>query len=243
MKKLLLAGIAAAFFWGAPASAQWSGPSAGGSAGGGWGNSGQTDAGFGSGNNSDGHYTISGGLIGGTLGYNWQNGPWVFGVETDYSWANIKGQSDACGSAPLHPCGTKLESFGTVRARIGMPMGGASAPYGLPTKAAPIPTRGFLPYITGGFAFGDVNGWDSLTPASGSKMYTGWTIGAGIEWQLQSNWSAKIEYLYADLGKRQLFDVVPGVPETVSVNVNVVRVGLNYKFGDPWGKAPVSAKY
>jgi outer membrane immunogenic protein len=102
-----------------------------------------------------------------------------------------------------------------------------------------------LPYITGGLAFGDVHGWDSLTPASGSKVYVGWTVGAGIEWQLPSNWSAKIEYLYADLGKRHLFDIVPGpppVPETVSVNVNIVRVGLNYKFGSV-GKSPVVARY
>jgi outer membrane immunogenic protein len=207
----------------------WTGIYAGGSIGFGWGNSGQTDTGIilvpppppcpplcpipvG-----DGHYGISGGLIGGTLGYNWQRGPWVLGFESDYSSVDIKGHSDACGLPAGHPCGTKMDSFGTARARIGMAMGGANS---------------VLPYLTGGLAFGEVHGWDSLTPASGSKMYTGWAAGTGIEWQLRSSWVAKIEYLYADLGKRTLFDVVPGLPETVSAKVNIVRIGMNYKFGN-----------
>ena len=233
MKKLLFAGVAVAALCCAPALAadipvkapvykaaaapifDWTGPYAGIAAGWGWGHSKQTDPGIEE-EIGDGSYRLRGGLIGGTLGYNWQRGPWVFGLEADYSWADIKGHSDTCGPAPGHPCGTKLQSFGTARARIGNAMGAA------------------LPYITGGLAFGDVHGWDSLTPASGSKVYVGWTVGAGIEWKLPSNWSAKIEYLYADLGKHHLFDIVPGpppVPETVSVNVNIVRVGLNYKFG------------
>jgi outer membrane immunogenic protein len=206
----------------------WTGIYAGGSIGFGWGNSGQTDTGIIPAPPPppcppfcpvprDGHYSIGGGLIGGTLGYNRQSGPWVFGVETDYSWADIKGHSDACGLPAGLPCGTKMDSFGTARARIGIAMEGVAS---------------VLPYLTGGLAFGDVHGWDSLTPASGSKMYTGWTAGAGIEWQLRSNWAAKIEYLYADLGKHQLFDVVPGLPETVSAKVNIVRIGMNYKFGN-----------
>jgi outer membrane immunogenic protein len=68
-------------------------------------------------------------------------------------------------------------------------------------------------------------------------MYSGWTIGGGVEWRLDPRWSAKIEYLYVDLGSRQLFDVVPGVPETVSATANVLRVGLNFKFGD-WARLP-----
>jgi opacity protein-like surface antigen len=216
----------------------WNGMYVGGNAGFGWGNSGQTDTGcpfplclpiF---QEEDGHYGINGGLIGGTLGYNWQSGSSIVGIESDYSWAEIKGHSDSCGLPAGHPCGTKVDSFGTARARIGMAIGGTSAIAGMPTKAAPIQAASVLPYITGGLAFGEVHGWDSLTPSSGSKTYTGWTVGGGIEWRLQSSWSAKIEYLYADLGKHQLFDVVPGLPETVSVKVNIVRVGLNYKFGN-----------
>jgi outer membrane immunogenic protein len=50
--------------------------------------------------------------------------------------------------------------------------------------------------------------------------------------------SAKLEYLYVDLGKAHLFDIIPTVPETVSFNTNIVRAGINYRFG-----GPVVAKY
>jgi outer membrane immunogenic protein len=116
----------------------------------------------------DGHYLVGGGLIGGTLGYNWQRGRWVFGIEGDYAWANVAGRSLACGSnsATPHPCGTSLDALGTFRGRIGYAVGS---------------TGSLLPYLTGGAAFGNVRGWDSLMSASGTSVRSGWTAGAGIE--------------------------------------------------------------
>jgi outer membrane immunogenic protein len=165
----------------------------------------------------DGSYSVHGGLAGGTVGYNWQYGPWVIGLEGDYSWANISGSSNACGlnfGLP-HNCGTTLESFGTVRGRIGYPLGA---------------TGNWLPYVTGGLALGELKAWDSLTPASGSDFRTGWTAGGGVETALTPNWTFKLEYLYFNLGNRQMFDIVPGVPESVSLQGNIVRAGINYKF-------------
>jgi len=72
-----------------------------------------------------------------------------------------------------------------------------------------------------------------LTPASGSKFRAGWTVGGGIETAIAPNWTVKLEYLYVDFGKANYFDVVPGVPETIGLNVNVVRAGINYRFGNP----------
>jgi len=153
--------------------------------------------------------------------YNWQTGPWVLGVEGDYSWANITGSSATCGFAPPHGCGAALESFGTLRGRFGYAMG----------------YRGtWLPYVTGGLAVGELHAWDALTPASGSAFRAGWTIGAGIETVLAPNWTFKFEYLYMDLGSAHLFDIVPGIPETVSFRDNIFRIGINYKF---WGPEPV----
>jgi opacity protein-like surface antigen len=148
----------------------------------------------------DGHYSVGGGLIGGTLGYNWQRGRWVFGIEGDYAWADVAGRSSACGSnsATPHPCGTSLDSLGTFRGRIGYAVG---------------PTGSLLPYLTGGAAFGNVRGWDSLMSASGSSVRPGWTAGAGIEAMITPQWTAKLEYLHADFGGSQLFDIVPGIPE------------------------------
>jgi outer membrane immunogenic protein len=198
----------------------WSGGYVGVEGGGGWGHSDQTDRRR---DVADGHFSVSGGLIGGTLGYNWQRGPWVFGLEGDYSWADVTGQSSVCGFSSPHPCGTKLDSLGTLRGRIGLTVGASG---------------NWLLYGTGGLAVGDVHGWDSLFPASGSAFRTGWTAGAGVETSFAPHWTAKLEYLYVDLGKSQLFDVVPGVPETVSFRASIVRVGVNYAFG-----GPVVAKY
>ena len=66
-----------------------------------------------------------------------------------------------------------------------------------------------------------------------SKTKVGWTVGAGVEYAMWSNWSVKLEYLYVDLGK---FDCgvsctgVAGSSDNVSFNANVVRAGLNYRF-------------
>jgi len=227
------------------ASNTWTGAYVGASAGGAWGSSKQHDDGLTLTSITtflaDGHYHIAGPVAGGGFGYNWQNGPWVAGLETDLSWADVRG-SGVCLPAPGHDCGTKVDSLGTVRARLGTTFGGSPAYSGMPTKVAPVANRGTLVYLTGGFAYGNVHAWDALTPASGSKTLTGWTVGAGVEWALQGNWSVKLEYLYVDLRKKDLFDVVPGVPEFVNAKVNVLRFGLNYKF-DSWGKGPVYAKY
>lgn len=172
----------------------------------------------------DGHYSVNGGSVGGTLGYNWQTGPWVYGLEGDYSWADIKGHADLCGIGPdalipAHPCGTKLDSYGTFRGRVGYAFGA---------------TGNWLLYGTGGLAVGDVHGWDSYYPSSGSDFRTGWAAGGGIETSFAPNWTVKVEYLHIDLGKKVLFDAAPdfgGVPETVSFKSDLIRFGLNYHFG------------
>lgn len=197
-----------------PAAAQWNGFYSGISGGYGWGHSDQTDHGL---PNqpppiADGHYGLHGGLIGAGIGYNWQQNSSVFGIETDFSWADIDGHSDSCGPSLAHVCGTRINTIGTLRARLGQDFSGT------------------LAYIAGGFAYGEVKGWDSLFNPSGSSKYRGgWTIGAGLERKFTPNWSAKLEYLYVDLGKDHLFDIGP-FPENVSARAHIVRVGLNYYF-------------
>jgi outer membrane immunogenic protein len=84
--------------------------------------------------------------------------------------------------------------------------------------------------VSGGPAVGEVQAWDSLFPASGSTFRWGWTVGGGVEVGITRNWTAKIEYLYVDLGSQQMFNIVPGVPETVSFTANIIRGGVNYRF-------------
>jgi len=162
---------------------------------------------------------VSGPLIGLTYGYNMQSGSAVFGIEGDIDWADINGSS-ACG---LATCGFRNNWLGTVRGRIGQSF------------------NGFLPYLTGGLAYGGVRASNSLFGATRTTQI-GWTVGAGFEMAFGSQWSAKLEYLYVDLGS---FDCgLPcglGVPQNVGMTANVVRAGLNYKFD--LGGGLVVAKY
>jgi outer membrane immunogenic protein len=180
----------------------WTGFYAGINGGGAWGRSNfeglPTTGGFG----------VSGGLIGGTLGYNWQSGQAVFGIETDLDWSNIKGSS-ACGA---FNCETRNRYLGTLRGRLGYAF------------------DRFMPYITGGLAYGNIKASTTTFPGA-SETKAGWTLGAGAEFAVAGPWTAKVEYLYADLGR---FDCSTGCtatpPQNVKFNTNIVRGGLNYRF-------------
>ena len=152
----------------------------------------------------------AGGLAGGTIGYNFQTGSWVWGIEADFDWSGMK-DSKACG---LGTCETKNDWLGTARGRIGY-----------------AGWNNWLPYITGGAAFGDVKADNSLSGSTASKTQLGWTAGLGVEYALRANWSVKVEYLYADLGK---FDCGTScsvvTPDDVSFKTNIVRAGVNYRF-------------
>lgn len=152
-------------------------------------------------------------LAGLTLGVNWQAGAFVYGIEGDIDLSTMK-HSATCGA---FTCETRNGWLGTVRGRIGMAFGQ------------------FMPYLTGGLAVGDIkaSSSDLAFPGSRATQY-GWTIGGGIEAALTGNWSAKLEYLYVDLGT---FDCRPGcgtaVPSNVGLSAGIVRIGLNYRFSGP----------
>ena len=95
----------------------------------------------------------------------------------------------------------------------------------------------FLPYLTGGWAYGHgyIDGTRTVGGVPGafnvSHYYSGWTLGAGLEWAFRDNWSTKIEYLYIDFGNG------PTVPVSPTLNIvggkmtdNILRAGLNYRF-------------
>jgi outer membrane immunogenic protein len=147
----------------------------------------------------------SGGLVGGTVGYNWQTGPAVFGLEGDIDWSGIKGSS-ACGALS---CETRNDYLATVRGRIGYSF------------------DRIMPYLTGGLAVGNVKASTAL--GSNDESRAGWTLGGGIEANIIGPWSAKIEYLYADLGKTNCPACVVGGTD-VDFRTNIVRAGVNYHF-------------
>ena len=66
------------------------------------------------------------------------------------------------------------------------------------------------------------------------RLSSAWTADVGIEAMFNQNWSAKAEYLYVDFGNRAIFnDNIGGVilPESLRLTANILRVGLNYRFG------------
>jgi outer membrane immunogenic protein len=184
----------------------WSGFYLGINGGGGWGHS-TWDA-------RGANINTSGGLVGGTAGYNWQLGSAVLGVEGDIDWANLKGTgtSTQCPAG----CTTSDNWLSTVRGRAGYAFGTV------------------LPYVTGGLAVGDIH---ASTPgfAGATTTNAGWALGGGVEVALPGNWSAKAEYLHVDLGSFNCgTNCGPTPTDNVSMHDNVVRAGVNYKFG--WGR-------
>jgi len=152
---------------------------------------------------SSGAFNTSGGLVGGTLGYNYQIGQAVLGVEGDLDWSNIGG-STTCG---VTTCETRNHWLSTARGRLGYAV------------------DRFMPYVTGGAAFGDIK---TSVAGVGDTHTTraGWTVGGGVEAAIAGPWTAKLEYLYVNLGSAGT--VVPGAD--ASFHTNIVRAGLNYRF-------------
>jgi outer membrane immunogenic protein len=220
---------------------------------------------------------LDGIIGGGQVGYNLQRANWVYGLEAD-----IQASGQAGNTAVVCPGGTgtgvttvlatlsgmcstghsgdtapfsiagypvtdtlseKLNWFGTIRGRIG------------PTISPTV-----LPYLTGGFAYGQVSvnnaisGTNIIGPQgvngsttvpgvggaiSSSTLRAGWTIGGGIEGVLWGNWTGKIEYLYVDLGTVSgTFNTTIITPAgntlvgsySSHVTDNILRVGINYNF-------------
>ena len=194
---------------------------------------------------STGDFNASGGLVGATFGLNMQASSFLFGLETDIDWSGIKGSTSPANgfcnlavsaSAVASTCETKNNWLGTARARLG------------------YVTNHVLVYGTGGAAFGNVqtgltgSGLAGFSPATGpllNNVQLGWTAGVGIEVAFFDRWTAKLEYLYVDLGTAACNVQASCGIDAVSLTgftpandftkftANVVRFGVNYRFG-PW---------
>ncbi|KJC35761.1 membrane protein [Bradyrhizobium sp. LTSP885] len=156
---------------------------------------------------------MSGGFGGGTVGYNWQAGNIVYGLEADAGGADVSASVTALGITAK----SKTDALGTVRGRIGFAVDQV------------------LFYGTGGYAW--IDNKISLSAlgvtVSQSNFHSGWTVGAGIEAFFAPQWSVKGEYLYRDLGSETYFGIPSG-----DLKLHSVQVGVNYHFG-----GPIVAKY
>jgi outer membrane immunogenic protein len=143
----------------------------------------------------------------------------VLGLEGDVSYANLKSSGVVTALRPCLPgatgCSANLNWFGTGRARLGYADGA------------------LLTFVTGGAAVGHVQGSTVAAACGGTPTCAfdetrwGWTAGAGVEWNFNATWSAKVEYLYINLGTPSF----TAAPVTTSVlTYNVVRGGVNLHF-------------
>jgi opacity protein-like surface antigen len=208
---------------------------------------------------------LNGVIGGGQVGYNHQFNPWlVVGVEADLQASDVHatttgwgGVQDVFGPHLQTAITTKsVDWYGTVRGRVGVT---------LPSMP------GLLIYGTGGVAYGQVVhnaafADNFLTPAAAGFAFgtaakgfyddtrIGWTAGGGVEWMLGNlnplltNFSAKLEYLYTDLGSTTIAvkpftggPILAGA-QTSPTQFHSVRAGINWHF-NPFAAAPVLAKY
>jgi outer membrane immunogenic protein len=173
------------------------------------------------------------------MGVSGQWGGWVFGVEGDFDWQGLSGSSNSafCTSIFLSPaalspagglsCKTQSNWIGTLRARAGYAWDRV------------------LVYGTVGGAGANVEVALNGLPTQTNPEF-GWTAGGGLEWAFADNWTAKVEYLFVGLsGKAPCnhgyscgYDapataVLPAVNgnDLVTLNENIIRVGVNFKFG------------
>lgn len=176
----------------------------------------------------------NGGVFGGQLGYNWQAGRVVFGLEGDAQWTTQRdsGCAATCiqnfnDETSVFRLRHEVDWFATARARLG------------------YANAGYLFYVTGGAAWSGVRETataqsdDSVASATVKKVVAGWAFGGGIEGRLSQNWTVKVEYLHLDFSPTTTttrlattagllpFDTVSTVNSRVTDNI--VRVGLNYR--------------
>jgi outer membrane immunogenic protein len=158
---------------------------------------------------------MDGGIFGGTIGWNWQNGIWVFGFEGDWSWTNFKGRA-GCGAVT---CGPNGEWLATARTRLGVASLGST-----------------MFYITGGVAWASIHShYDAPANQDQAASVSGWTVGGGGEFMVAPNWTFKGEVLWVDLNRASYPGGLAGggivvAPTTITSNFFVFRGGVNFKF-------------
>ena len=161
----------------------------------------------------------NGGIIGGTLGANFQTGSLVFGVEGDWDYSAINTGTSGTVCIASGNCQTGNTWLSTLRGRMG------------------YAADRVLLYLTAGGVFGNIQ--TTISGVTTTRTQSGWTAGLGIEYAFAQNWTAKAEYLYADLGDggatcstAACLAANGGNPVTANFSLtdNLVRVGINYKF-------------
>ena len=177
----------------------------------------------------EGSNTANGGTVGGQVGYRWQAGTWVFGVEAQGNWADFKGSNASTLFGPGFVNNSKTNAFGLFTGQVG------------------YAANNFLLYVKGGAAvtsnsYRINNAVGTLVGTTGDDTRWGGAIGVGAEYAFAPNWSVGLEYDHLFMqDKTYNFTTPAGLAfgsDRIRQDVDLVTARLNYKFG-----GPVVAKY
>ena len=173
---------------------------------------------------NEGCHDASGGTVGGQIGYRWQAGTWVFGLEAQGNWADFKGNNVSVFD-PRFRNESKVDAFGLFTGQVG------------------YAANNVLFYVKGGAAvtsneyrsFANANG--ALAGVTGDDTRWGGTVGVGLEYGFAPNWSVGIEYNHLFLQDRTYTFTTPGgvffSTDRIGQDIDLVTARLNYKFGGP----------
>jgi outer membrane immunogenic protein len=159
--------------------------------------------------------TGNGGFGGGTVGYNWQApaSPFVYGLEVDAVGASVKASETALIGGIPFTAENKIDAFGSVTGRIGYAVDAS------------------LFYVKGGYAWADNKASISALglSVSDSHVHSGYTVGGGLEYMFAPNWSAKVEYMYANFSSEN-YTLAGSTFASGTLELNTVKAGINYHF-------------
>jgi outer membrane immunogenic protein len=174
--------------------------------------------------NSEGCHNATGGLFGGQIGYRWQATNWVFGVEAQGDWADLKGSNPSLTALVPYTNQTKINALGLFTGQVGYAW------------------NNLLWYVKGGAAVTD-NQYNSFFTASNivfnqaNETRWGGTVGTGIEYGFAPNWSVGVEYDHLFMGDNSVTFPLSAIAVTrsdnIRENVDMGTVRLNYRFGGP----------
>jgi outer membrane immunogenic protein len=180
---------------------------------------------------AEGCHDATGGVAGGQIGYRWQSSAWVFGIEGQGDWANLRGSNQSL-FAPTFTNNSKIDAFGLFTGQVGYAWNNAL----LYVKGgAAVTTDRFNVTTTVG---------NVLTATTADQTRWGGTAGAGVEFGFAPNWSAGVEYDHLFMGsKLSTFTTTPapGVlfgTDRIRQDVDLVTARVNYRWG-----GPIVAKY
>jgi outer membrane immunogenic protein len=171
----------------------------------------------------EGCHDASGGLVGGQIGYRWQSAGWVFGIEGQGDWADLKGSNTSVFFGPGNINQTKINAVGLITGQVGYAW------------------NNVLWYVKGGAAVTDssykgIIGGVVFDQASEARW--GGTVGTGLEFGFAPNWSVAVEYDHLFMGNRNVTLALPGGgaftrTDNIRQDVDMGTVRVNYHWGGP----------